>query len=117
MDIALVVAAFAISLTYLIEIDSVCLIDTITGERARIIAETLKAEVEFAETMGLPVPDTVDDPKCVATTGVATTGVATTGAATTGVATTGVATTGVPTTGVATTGVATTGVAILQPGI
>ena len=70
MDVALVLAAAAISLTYLIEIDSVCLIDSITGERARIMAETLKAEVEFAETMGLPVPDTVEDPKCVATTGV-----------------------------------------------
>ncbi|MDU8926178.1 TRAP transporter fused permease subunit [Alisedimentitalea sp. MJ-SS2] len=70
MDIALVISAAAISLTYLVEIDSVCLIDTITGERARIMAETLKAEIEFAETMGLPAPDTVEDPKCVATTGV-----------------------------------------------
>lgn len=70
MDIALVVAAAAISLTYLIEIDSVCLIDSFTGERARIIAQTLQAEIEFAETMGLPVPDTVEDPKCVSTTGV-----------------------------------------------
>ena len=70
MDGALVLAAFAVSLTYLIEIDSVCLIDTVTGERARIMAETLKAEVEFAETMGLPIPDTVEDPKCVQTTGV-----------------------------------------------
>jgi len=70
MDAALVLAAAAISLTYLIEIDSVCLIDSITGERARIMAATLEAEIEFAETMGLPVPDTVEDPKCVATTGV-----------------------------------------------
>jgi len=70
MDFALVAAAAAISLTYLVEIDSVCLIDQFTGERARIIAETLKAEIEFAETMGLPAPDTVEDPKCVSTTGV-----------------------------------------------
>ena len=70
MDAALIIAAFAISLTYLIEIDSVCLIDSITGERARIMAQTLQAEIEFAETMGLPAPDTVEDPKCVATTGV-----------------------------------------------
>lgn len=70
MDIALVVSAATISLTYLIEIDSVCLIDTITGERARIMAETLQAEIEFAESMGLPTPDTVEDPKCVSTTGV-----------------------------------------------
>lgn len=70
MDIALVVAAGAISLTYLIEIDSVCLIDALNGDRARIMAETLAAEIEFAETMGLPAPDTVEDPKCVNTTGV-----------------------------------------------
>ena len=70
MDVALVVAAATISLTYLIEIESVCLIDAVTGERARIMAETLKEEIAFAETMGLPVPDTVEDPKCVATTGV-----------------------------------------------
>ncbi|MEM7545885.1 MAG: TRAP transporter large permease subunit [Pseudomonadota bacterium] len=70
MDVALVIAAAAISLTYLVEIDSVCLIDTISGERARLIAETLKAEIAFANDMGLIPPDTVDDPKCVATTGV-----------------------------------------------
>jgi len=70
MDIALVVSAATISLTYLIEIDSVCLIDALNGDRARIIAATLQAEIEFAETMGLPVPDTVEDPKCVNTTGV-----------------------------------------------
>ncbi|MAB17958.1 MAG: C4-dicarboxylate ABC transporter [SAR116 cluster bacterium] len=70
MDFALVIAAAAVSLTYLIEIDSVCLIDLLNGERARIMAETLKAEIEFAETMGLPKPDTVEDPKCVSTTGV-----------------------------------------------
>jgi len=70
MDAALVLAAAAISITYLIEIDSVCLIDALNGDRARIMAQTLKAESEFAEFMGLPAPDTVDDPKCVSTTGV-----------------------------------------------
>ena len=70
MDAALVLAAAAISITYLIEIDSVCLIDALNGDRARIMAQTLKAEIEFAEFMGLPAPDTVDDPKCVSTTGV-----------------------------------------------
>ena len=70
MDAALIVSAAAISLTYLIEIDSVCLIDSLNGERARIMTETLKAEIKFAELMGLPVPDTVEDPKCVSTTGV-----------------------------------------------
>ena len=43
----------------------VCLIDLLNGERAQIMAETLKAEIEFAETMGLPKPDTVEDPKCI----------------------------------------------------
>ena len=70
LDIALVVAAAAISITYLIEIDSVCLIDALNGDRARIMAQTLQAEIEFADLMGLPAPDTVDDPKCVSTTGV-----------------------------------------------
>jgi len=70
MDCALVVAAAAVSLTYLVEIDSVCLIDLVNGERARLIAQTLKAEIAFAEDFGLPVPDTVDDPKCATTTGI-----------------------------------------------
>ena len=70
MDIALIVSAGAISLTYLIEIDSVCLIDQLNGERARVMADTMQAEIEFAELMGLPVPDTVEDPKCMSTTGV-----------------------------------------------
>ncbi len=70
MDVALVGAAAVISATYLIEIDSVCLIDTLNGDRARLIAETLKAEIAFAQEYGLPTPDTVDDPKCATTTGV-----------------------------------------------
>lgn len=70
MDFALVAAALAISLTYLIEIDSVCLIDQITGERARLIEQALKEEVQFAQDYGLPIPETVDDPACVSTTGV-----------------------------------------------
>ena len=52
MDVALVVCAIAVSLTYLIEIDSVCLIDTLTGERTRIMAETLKAEIH-SERVGV----------------------------------------------------------------
>ena len=69
MDVALVVAAFGISLTYMIEIESICLIDQITGERARLIAEALKNEKALAVSLGLPEPVTVDDPSCVATTG------------------------------------------------
>lgn len=69
LDIALVLAAVGIAVTYLIELEAVCLIDQITGDRARLIAEALKAETEFATTMGLPVPDQVEDPRCLNTTG------------------------------------------------
>jgi TRAP-type uncharacterized transport system fused permease subunit len=69
MDLAMVTMAFTISVTYLVEIDSVCLIDTITGERARLLAESLRIEKENAILFGLPEPTTVDDPKCLNTTG------------------------------------------------
>lgn len=69
LDIALVVAAIAISLTYLVEIEAVCLVDQVTGERAELIAKSLAAEIQFAEDFGLPIPDSVDDPQCINTTG------------------------------------------------
>jgi len=69
MDVALVVMAFAVALGYLIEIDSVCLIDQVTGERAALIAQALQEEIEFAESMGLPPPNSVDDPSCINTLG------------------------------------------------
>ena len=69
MDIALVVAAIAIALGYLVEIDSVCLIDQVTGERAELIAKALQEEKEFNESMGLPPPTSVDDPSCINTLG------------------------------------------------
>ncbi len=69
MDVALVLMALTISVTYLVEIDSVCVIDQLSGERARLIAESLQIEKENAELFGLPEPTSVDDPKCVATTG------------------------------------------------
>ena len=69
MDAALIIAAAAISLSYLIEIESVCLIDTFTGDRERLVAKALQAEIEFAELYGLPAPDTADDPGCATTTG------------------------------------------------
>ena len=69
MDIGMVAAAFTVSLTYIVEIESICLIDQITGERARLTAEALRIEIEIATTMGLPPPSTVEDPSCVGNTG------------------------------------------------
>ncbi len=69
MDAALVVMAAAVATTYLVEIDSVCLVDQFTGERAELIAKSLKEEQEFAKLYGLPVPDSVEDPQCLNTTG------------------------------------------------
>ena len=69
MDVALVVMAIVIAVTYLVEIESVCLIDQITGERARLIEESLASAAEFAETLGLDAPTTVEDPQCVGNTG------------------------------------------------
>ena len=70
MDFALIAMAVALGLTYLIEIEAVCLIDQITGERAELIARSLAEEREFAELYGLPIPDSVEDPQCLNTTGV-----------------------------------------------
>nr|WP_325248764.1 TRAP transporter large permease subunit [Amylibacter sp.] len=68
LDIAFVLAALAIAATYLIEIESVCLIDQLTGERAELIARSLAREREFAELYGLPLPETVENPQCLHTT-------------------------------------------------
>ena len=67
-DIALVLAAAAISLTYLIEIEAICLIDIYTGDRERLMAKALEAEIDFAALYGLPIPTTADDPACQNTT-------------------------------------------------
>ncbi|MBL6855351.1 MAG: TRAP transporter fused permease subunit [Rhodobacteraceae bacterium] len=69
-DITMLFVTSLMAITYLVEIDSVCLIDQITGERAKLIAESLKEEIAFAELYGLPAPSGVDDPQCMATTGV-----------------------------------------------
>ena len=63
LDVALLLAAVAISMTYMVEIEAVCLIDQITGERAELIAKSLAEEREFAETYGLPIPDSVENPQ------------------------------------------------------
>lgn len=69
LDIALILAAFTISFTYVIEIESICLFDQFTGERQRLLTEALQREKEIAELYGLPVSTTVEDPQCVGTTG------------------------------------------------
>ncbi len=69
MDLALIGMAVTISITYLAEIESVCIIDQITGERARLIAESLEIEKENAILFGLPEPTSVDDPQCLNSTG------------------------------------------------
>ena len=69
LDIALVVAALGISLTYVIEIESICLFDRLSGERERLIAEAMAKEREIAELYGLPEPTSVEDPQCVNNTG------------------------------------------------
>lgn len=68
LDVALVFAAAIISLSYLTELEAVCLIDVIKGDRARLVAEALAADIEYAEMLGLPVPDSADDPRCLNTT-------------------------------------------------
>ena len=70
IDLLMLFITSLMAITYLIEIDSVCLIDQITGERAKLIAESLKEEIAFADLYGLPAPSGVDDPQCMATTGV-----------------------------------------------
>ena len=65
LDVIFVFAALTISLAYLIELEAVCLIDQFTGDRAKLIAQALQSEIELAEMMGLPIPETVDDPKCL----------------------------------------------------
>lgn len=69
LDIALVVMALGISLTYVVEIESICLIDQLTGDRERLIAKALAKEKEIAELYGLPEPTSVEDPQCINNTG------------------------------------------------
>ena len=69
LDIAMAVMAATIAITYLIEIESVCLIDQLNGDRAALIEKSLASAAAFNESLGLPPPTTVEDPQCVNTTG------------------------------------------------
>ncbi len=68
-DFSLVLAAAAISLSYLTELEAVCLVDVVKGDRAYLMQQALDADIEYAEMLGLPIPDTADDPACQSTTG------------------------------------------------
>lgn len=68
-DFALVFAAAIISLSYLTELEAVCLIDVVKGDRQGMVAAALAADIEYAEMLGLPIPDSSDDPNCLNTTG------------------------------------------------
>ncbi len=70
VDLAFALATVLVIFAYWTEIDSVCAVDLVTGERQALIAKALEAERVFAESMGLPAPTTVDDPACINTTGV-----------------------------------------------
>lgn len=69
LDVALVFSALLISVTYVVEIESICLVDQFSGERERLITEALTIEKELAELYGLPEPTSVEDPQCVGNTG------------------------------------------------
>ncbi|MEM8554941.1 MAG: TRAP transporter fused permease subunit [Pseudomonadota bacterium] len=69
LDMVFVAMAITISVTYLVEIESICLVDQITGDRARLIEDSLAAAAAFNQSLGLPAPTTVEDPQCVNTTG------------------------------------------------
>ena len=68
-DVVFIFMVYAVAWTYMMEIEAVCIIDRITGERAELITRALLAEKEYAESMGLPAPITVDDPSCINNTG------------------------------------------------
>lgn len=69
LDVGLVLAALAISLTYLVEHEAVCLVDVITGERAALLERALAAEQDLAAALGLPLPTSVENPRCLNDTG------------------------------------------------
>ena len=65
VDVIFIVMVYAVAWAYLMEIEAVCIVDRITGERAELIEKALLAEKEFAESMGLPIPTSIEDPSCI----------------------------------------------------
>ena len=66
-DILMVVITILVSIVYLIEHDQVCLIDQLSGERARLIAEDTKRVAEYMEAFGTVLEQELPD--CQFTTG------------------------------------------------
>ena len=62
LDVTMLLTIFAVAIVYLIEHEQVCLIDTLNGERARLLAENLARAQEYMEIFGTP-PDE-DFPDC-----------------------------------------------------
>lgn len=71
LDLALLLAALALGAAFLVESDRICLLDRLSGERARMIAAGLEAARETAALFGLPAPSAPDDPACAARLGLA----------------------------------------------
>jgi TRAP transporter 4TM/12TM fusion protein len=69
LDVGLILAAGAISLTYVVENEAICLVDVLTGERAALLESALKAEQDLAAALGLPLPTSVENPRCINDTG------------------------------------------------
>jgi TRAP transporter 4TM/12TM fusion protein len=66
-DILMVVITILVSAVYLIEHDQVCLIDQLSGERARLIAEDTTRVAEYMEAFGTVLEQELPD--CQVTTG------------------------------------------------
>ena len=66
-DILMVIITILVSVVYLIEHDQVCLIDQLSGERARLIAEDIKRADEYLAAFGTILEQELPD--CQAKTG------------------------------------------------
>ena len=60
-DILMVIVTILVSIVYLIEHDQVCLIDQLSGERSRLIAEDLKRAEEYLAAFGTVLEQELPD--------------------------------------------------------
>jgi len=61
LDIFMIVVTVVISITYLVEHDQVCLIDQISGERARLLAADAARAQEYMEAFGTAIEQELPD--------------------------------------------------------